>query len=132
MDRTRPAPVRLPHPSGRIGQPSPARTGLAVPAQRLPARPATADDAKPSHAAKSDHDTTVRSGDKDLLYQTVRGTRPEPGAPSCCGSAGRHESRLVSGWRSHRRERPRGSCRTSAPLSPRGVIIVTYGASSVV
>jgi len=67
QDRTRPAPVRLPHPNGRIGQPSPARTGLAVPVQRLPARPATADDAKPSHAAKTDRNTTVRSEDKDLF-----------------------------------------------------------------
>src|SRR6266567_6700583 len=67
LDRTRPAPVRLPHPSGRIGQPSPARTGLAVPVQRQPARPATADDAKPSHAARTDRNTTVRSEDKYLF-----------------------------------------------------------------
>jgi ER-bound oxygenase mpaB/B'/Rubber oxygenase, catalytic domain len=36
LDRTRPGTVRPPHPADRIGQPAPARTGLAVPVQRQP------------------------------------------------------------------------------------------------
>jgi uncharacterized protein (DUF2236 family) len=61
LDRTRPAPVRLPHPDSRVGQPPPARTGLAVPVQRQPARTAAADDPQPPDAARTDLGTRRRS-----------------------------------------------------------------------
>ena len=44
----------------------PAPVG-AVPVQRQPAGTAAADDARPPHEARTDRDTPVRSGDKNLL-----------------------------------------------------------------